>query len=180
MEERFIIREMAPEHYGGRAVVHYTAWRETYLDIIDRRILDAHTLEHCRETAERFPENTLVVLDQMEGERVVGFLRYEPAARRFASLDGASEISALYLLRTHQGLGLGRRLLEAALERLPGKAVVLFAAQGNRQAAAFYEHMGFRLTGRSVTEVLYGAELTMVEMVLDRRKETEEESGCFR
>ena len=180
MADRFIIREMTPADCGGRAFVHYTAWRETYRDIIDRRILDANTLEHCREVAERFPENTLVALDRREGERVIGFLRYEPEARRFASLGGASEISALYLLREYQGLGLGRRLLEAAPEKLPRKAVVLFAARGNERAIAFYEHMGFRLTGHSVTEALYGAELTVVEMVLYRGKETEDESGCFR
>ena len=44
----------------------------------------------------------------------------------------------------------------------------LLVLEGNRQAIGFYEHMGFRLTGRRRTDQLYGAEITELEMVLDR------------
>lgn len=168
MDGRFIIREMAPEHCDGKGYVHYRAWQETYRGLMDSRILERQTLERCQKIAHQYPQNTLVLLDRGENGQVVGFACYLSEAREFVSVPRASEVTALYLLEGYKGLGLGRRLLEAALERLPNPAVVLFVLKGNEQAIGFYEHMGFRFTGRELTQQVGGAEMTELEMVLRR------------
>jgi len=169
-EERFQVRPMATARdREGRAFVHYTAWQETYTGILDSRILARHTLEHCREASEKYPENTLVLVDRAEGERVVGFACYEPRAREFVSIPDASELSALYLLEAYQGRGLGRLLVEACLTRLRRPKVALYVLEGNEKAIGFYGHMGFQMTGHRMTVQMNGGEMDELEMVLDRR-----------
>lgn len=168
MAERYVIRDMTPEHYGGKGYVHYKSWQETYRGLMDDRILDRQTLENCQTIANRYPQGTLVLLDRNHRDRVAGFACYIAEARDFFSLPSASEVSAIYLLEQYKGLGLGRRLMEACLERLPHPSVFLLVLQGNTRAIGFYEHMGFRLTGHSRTERISGAEITELEMLLQR------------
>lgn len=163
-----IIRDMTPADQNGKALVHYQAWQETYSGLMDSHILARHTLEHCRTTARRHPENTLTAVDTAAGGRVAGFAAYVPQARDFVSLPGASEISGLYLLREYQGQGLGRRLLASCLERLPHPAAVLFVLEGNEKAIGFYEHFGFRFTGYRRTDRINGGTVTELEMALQR------------
>jgi GNAT superfamily N-acetyltransferase len=58
--------------------------------------------------------------------------------------SGDLELWGLYLLASHQGLGLGRRLLEAALG---SNAASLWVAAGNGRAISFYRHFGFQPDG---------------------------------
>ena len=44
--------------------------------------------------------------------------------------------------------------------------VCLWVLGGNRQAQAFYRHMGFHASGRSQKELFGGAEVELVEMLL--------------
>ena len=163
---RYFIRAMTPEDYAGRAYVHYQAWQESYTGLMDSRVLAAHTLKHCRAVAEQHPENTLVLLDRWKDSKVAGFVTYVPQARPFVSVPDASEISALYLLREYQGQGLGRKLLDACLTRLPQPQTALFVLQGNEKAIGFYEHCGFRFTGHQRTDEINGGTVTELEMVL--------------
>lgn len=54
--------------------------------------------------------------------------------------SGSQELWRLYLLQSHQGLGLGRGLLEAALGTEPTS---LWVAAGNTKAVDFYKRLGF-------------------------------------
>lgn len=165
---RFAIRKMKPEDYDGKGYVHYQAWQESYRGIMDDRILDGRTLEYCQKLANRYPENTLVLIDRAEKDQVIGFTCYLDEARDFVSLPNASEVAAIYLLEKYKGMGLGRRLMEAALSRLPHPAVALFVLKDNARAIGFYEHMGFRFTGHQQTEKIHDAEIVELEMVLQR------------
>lgn len=165
---RFAIRRIAPEHYDGKGYVHYQAWQETYRGLMDERILENQTLERCQRIARQYPQNTLVLLDRAENNRVAGFACYMPQAGEFISIPGASELGALYLLEEYKGLGLGKRLMEAALEQLPNPTVALFVLEGNERAIGFYEHMGFRFTGHRRRDTLWGAEIRELEMALRR------------
>lgn len=164
-EPRFTVRPMTPADREGRARVHYIAWKETYAGLMDGRVLAAHTLERCRERAARGgPGDTLVALDREDGDRVAGFACFAPRARSFASVEDAGEIGALYVLREYQGLGIGKMLLERCLARLDCPKAVLFVLEGNEKAARFYEHMGFRFTGRRVALEKGGGRLAEAEM----------------
>lgn len=159
---------MSPADRAGKAHVHYTAWQEAYTGIMDPRVLAWNTPERCREMAERYPENTLVLLDRAQNDRVAGFSCYLPRARELVSAPDASEVAALYLLQAYQGQGLGRLLLEQTLARLPGPRTALFVLEGNRRAVGFYERMGFRLTGHALHEAVNGGEMTELEMVREK------------
>ena len=114
------------------------------------------------------PMETLVA----EGpEGIVGFVCFSPEARAFTLRQDAAEIGALYLLRSTQGLGLGRRLLEAALGHLPPhQDVVLYVLDKNRRAIRFYESMGFRLTGRTLRQETDGGVMVELEMLRSGRE----------
>ena len=167
---RFQVHQMmSPEDREGRALVHYTSWQETYTGLMDPRILEAQTLEHCRKAAKMSgPDNTLVALDRENNDRVAGFVCFSRRARQFVSVPDAGEIIALYVLKEYQGLGLGKMLLEAALNRLYRPEAALLVLKGNERAIGFYEHMGFRFTGHSVDAERNGGRMTELEMVLER------------
>ena len=71
-------------------------------------------------------------------------------------------MQAIYVLKEAQGLGIGRKLMDASLERLSVySTVVLWVLKGNDHAIGFYEHYGFRFDGTS-KEISVGTELRMV------------------
>ncbi len=99
-----------PEHAEGTGYVHYTAWEKTYRDLMPDGFLDGRSLEKCVALSKDYPNARLVMLD---GERVVGFACYYDQARDFTGrTNEASEIAALYLLRSYQGRRYGRTLME--------------------------------------------------------------------
>ncbi len=169
-EPRFQVHPMmSPKDREGRAFVHYTAWREAYTGLMPEAVLEAHTLERCRESAQRGSSgNTFVALDREDGDRVVGFAAPCRSARDFVSVPEAGEIAALYVLREYQGLGLGRQLLEHCLAWIPRPRVALFVLEGNEKAIGFYEHMGFRPTGHRIADEQDGGTLVEIEMCLER------------
>ena len=58
-----------------------------------------------------------------------------------------SKIEMLFVHADHRGRGAGRKLTEYAVAVLGAKRVDV--NEQNEQAVAFYEHLGFRRTGRS-------------------------------
>ena len=66
--------------------------------------------------------------------------------------DRLVEIAALYLDPARRREGIGTRLMDDALRRLSAageREVTLWVLAGNVSARAFYEHLGFALTGES-------------------------------
>lgn len=168
-EPRFQVWPMeSPRDREGKALVHYTSWLETYTGLMPPEVLERHSLKTCRAIAEKYPENTFVLLDRAQDDRVAGFACCAHRAREFFSVPEAAEICALYVLREYQGLGLGRLLMEHCLAWLHRPSAALMVLKGNEQAIGFYEHMGFRLTGKERSEHISGSEITELEMVLER------------
>ena len=159
----YLIRPMEEADIPFRALVHCRAWEETYRGLIPDAVLDSMTPEAVEAAVRALPMETLVA----EGaEGLAGFVCFLPEARDFTARRNTSEIDALYLLRSAQGLGLGRRLLEAALGHLPPQRdVILYVLDKNRRAAAFYRHMGFVLTGRSLRQETEGGAMIELEML---------------
>ena len=68
---------------------------------------------------------------------------------------------AIALLREYQGLGLGRKLMDATMDKLNScTPITLYVLKGNDHAIGFYEHYGFRFDGTS-QEISAGTELRM-------------------
>ena len=171
--EHFQIKPMAPgAETEGKGYVHYRSWHEAYPGLVDAGYHAGVTLEKCVETARRWPDNILVAKD---GERVVGFAAY--GAYRDASLPGHGEVYALYVLAEYHGRGVGRALMDAALERLADyPKIALWVLEGNERAIRFYERYGFRFDGTRA-EILLGTPNTELRMVYDRAGHSR--SGSF-
>ena len=151
------IREMRPEDADSKGYVHWKSWQETYSGLIPEASLAKRTLERCQDAARRWPENTLVA---ELGGKIVGFACY--GLCRDEDLPGYGEVMAIYLLREAQGLGIGKALMEAALENLSAyNAIAIWVLKGNEHAIGFYEHFGFRFDG-AVQEIELGTVLRMI------------------
>ena len=149
----------------GKAYVHWKAWQEAYAGIVDPGYLAALTLDKCREIARRWPDRILVAKD---GERVVGFAGY--GSYRDETLPDTGEVHSIYILGEYYGTGVGRRLMDTALEKLEGFGrAALWVLEDNKRAIRFYEKCGFQPDGaRKILRL--GTEIGAIRMVLDRRK----------
>ena len=147
------IRDMRPEDADSKGYVHWKTWQETYTGLMEENYLANQTLDKCRAIAHRFPQNTLVA--ETEGN-IIGFSCYG------RDDSGAGEVIAIYYLREYQGLGLGRKLMDATMAKLNScTPITLYVLKGNDHAIGFYEHYGFRFDGTS-QEISVGTELRMV------------------
>ena len=145
MNLRFVIREMRPEDYNGKAKVHYMSWRESYRGIVNDEYLDGHMTEKkCREIAARYPENTVVAVSD---DKVVGFGCWCPCRDQDA-VPNTGELSALYVLEAYKGQGIGRALADYCMEKLSRyETVILWVLAENEPAIGFYRHYGFEMDG---------------------------------
>ena len=145
------VRRAAAGDVEQLAEVHVRCWQETYRGMLSEEFLasvdpaDRLRLWHHLLGADQ-PADAWVATD---AGTVVGFagVRREPGASSHGFAPPSSgdlELWGLYLLASHQGLGLGRRLLEAALD---GEAASLWVAADNAQAIGFYGHFGFAPDG---------------------------------
>ncbi len=156
-----IKRPETDEEIRGKAYVHWRAWHEAYPGLVSRDYLDKLTLEKCEEMAYRWTEGLLVAKD---GDRVVGFIG---CGDRGQEAPGIGEIFALYVLPGYCGTGVGRRLMEAGLERLKDyPEICLWVLKGNARAIRFYEKFGFRPDGTE--EISPRTRSTDIRMVLER------------
>ena len=64
-----------------------------------------------------------------------------------AVYDDEAEVQTIAVLPSHQGLGLGRRLLTALIERAADRPIHLEVRVDNEPALGLYESMGFSRIG---------------------------------
>ncbi|MGO4189221.1 GNAT family N-acetyltransferase [Pseudarthrobacter sp. TAF60_1] len=150
------VRRAVPADVERLAEVHLRCWQETYRGMLSDAFLAAvdpagrlalwHQLLDRPEPAE--------VWAACDDGIVVGFagIRRLPAPGspegHPSPSSGDLELWGLYLLASHQGLGLGRRLLEAALG---ARAASLWVAADNHKAIGFYTRFGFSPDGAEDT-----------------------------
>ena len=148
----------------GKAYVHWKSWQEAYKGIVDQRYLDALTLEKCENIAHSFPDNTIIAKD---GDRVVGFACYNKY--RSDELEGAGEVSAIYILSEYYGQGVGWRLMQMALEELGEYLrIAVWVLKDNARAIRFYEKCGFEFDGCEKTLNL-ASPIVEVRMILNKK-----------
>lgn len=160
------IRPATAQDVPALALVHHTAWQETYTGLIDQAYLDARTVERSAKNMEiAWPTLHVAVCDG----RVVGFCGCGASRDEDLRQQNMGEIQGLYLLQAYQHLGLGRALMEVALEYLRSagyKRAYLWVLDSNAQAIRFYEKAGFHPDGATKTAVL-GTPVTELRYIRD-------------
>ncbi|WP_458781025.1 N-acetyltransferase family protein [Arthrobacter sp. D3-16] len=146
------VRRAVPADVERLAEVHVRCWQETYRGMLSERFLASQVpanrlplWHHLLDGAE--PAEAWVACDDALIVGFAGIRRAPSGDSRHTSgppSSGDLELWGLYLLASHQGLGLGRRLLEAALG---GTAASLWVAADNGRAIGFYRHFGFAPDG---------------------------------
>ena len=132
-----------PEEIEGKSLVHWQTWREAYDDLLPADFQETMTLEKCRFFSQKYPENTLIAMDE---KKVVGFISY--GNYRDETIQ-AGEIIALYVLKDYYGKGVSKQLMHAAFVALDQfSEIYLWVLKDNKRAIAFYQKMGFTVDGQ--------------------------------
>jgi len=143
-----LILPAGPADADALARLHVATWRETYAGLLPGGYLAAMNAKvHARRwrlqlTRARAGE---VVLAAEGAGGLVGYCA--GAVPGLSGQGAAAEIFTLYLLRSVQRMGLGRRLLKAAALALAGQgatSLTLWVLNKNLPARAFYERNGGR------------------------------------
>jgi ribosomal protein S18 acetylase RimI-like enzyme len=146
------VRRAAAADVERLAEVHIQCWRETYRGMLSDAFLagadQSGRVALWRHLLDR-PDPAVAWVACDDGT-VVGFagVRWDAAPGvpegHPPPASGDFQLWGLYLLASHQGLGLGRRLLEAALG---DAAASLWVAAANSRAIGFYRRFGFEPDG---------------------------------
>jgi GNAT superfamily N-acetyltransferase len=144
------------------ARVHVQCWQETYRGLMSDAVLDDPGSPAARErmwtavlTGDRYRESRVAVAghdDELVGIAMAG--PPEDGATRWSN-----QLYVLYVYAADHGTGAGTALLEAVID--PGESAVLWVADPNPRAQAFYRKHGFVADG--TTQVQEGVrEIRMV------------------
>ncbi|MCU1412092.1 MAG: acetyltransferase [Rhodoglobus sp.] len=143
-----LIRQAVPTDAAAIGAVHAQSWREAYAGVMSpqwiARVSDRERIRRWRSIlADPQPDGPWVA--EVDGV-VVGFVSAGPA--RDADPPRPLELWSLYLLESHQGLGIGRALVETAIGDRPAYLNVL---RDNAKTIGFYRRMGFEPDGHAGT-----------------------------
>jgi GNAT superfamily N-acetyltransferase len=144
------VRAAVPADASAMARVIVQSWRETYRGIMRDEVLDDPELPNKREefwhaalTDERYAANRVAVAEAA-GE-LVGVAMSGPPLDADADELATVQLYVLYVLAAHHGSGAGARLLDAVVDR--GERALLWVADPNPRAQAFYRKHGFEADG---------------------------------
>jgi ribosomal protein S18 acetylase RimI-like enzyme len=149
-----LIRRAGVDDAERIAEVHISSWRSAYRGLIPDTVLDGLSVEERAAMWRRWmsEEAPPIVWMAEDEEEVVGFVAAGP---QDPPDEGVGEIYAIYLVPDHAGRGLGRALLDRAVDDLRAGGLheaVLWVLARNRPARRFYERAGWRTDGATKTE----------------------------
>ncbi|MCO5167427.1 MAG: GNAT family N-acetyltransferase [Planctomycetes bacterium] len=152
------LRLAAPEDAPAVAALHVATWRRAYSGLVPDALLDALSVEQwARDRRERLaaPAPGVRTWLLLREEALLGFAVTGPARDDDLDPARAVEVHAIYVQPDLLGRGLGRRLLEHALDDLAAAfpaavEVTLWALEGNVRAERFYARLGFEPGPRAV------------------------------
>lgn len=147
-----LIREAKPQDARAIAEVHVRGWRWGYRELLPGAVLAALSVDDRERqwvaTLAKPKEDSAVFVAE-PGGRVAGFAHIGPSGNQDVP-PGTAELHGLDVDEEVAGTGIGRSLLDAAVEHARARGFELLTAwtlEGNRRARRFYEAAGFRLDG---------------------------------
>jgi GNAT superfamily N-acetyltransferase len=162
------IRPATADDAQAIARVRVDCWRSTYRGLIPDAYLDAMDVEASTALWDRVlsaaPGTASVFVADDDGD-VVAFAAGNMLAEPRHALN--AELSAAYVRRDRQRMGIGRRLVDAVAraQRAHGaNGLIVWVISGNKGARMFYEQLGatllveqpFEWDGMPLTEAGYG------------------------
>ncbi|MCU1574480.1 MAG: family N-acetyltransferase [Micrococcaceae bacterium] len=141
--EPTLVRNAVVGDEAALARVHLDCWRETYQHILSPAFLAGQNVEDRQAMWERALNGPGAARQFVAeaGGVIVGFAGTKPPSTEWPDKQ---ELWGLYLLKAHHGSGLGQQLLQAAIGN---GGAVLWVAEDNPRAHAFYRRNGFTLDG---------------------------------
>lgn len=150
MSPALSIRTALVDDADAIAFVHVTSWRETYRGLVPDSVLDSLSVEqradHWRKTLREVKPTLFVALVDRQ---VVGFV----VGRERSEFGCDCELGALYLLRDHQGHGVGRALFERFVGAMRGRSLMFLWVFRENATRGFYERMGGTVAGSKTEEI---------------------------
>lgn len=141
--DQIAIRAAEPADATGITAVHDEAWRGTYRGIIPGIALERLVEQRGPKWWGRQISRQRNILVLEHHGKIAGYATF--GINRSRSLRVLGEIYELYIRPTHQGLGFGAKLFDAARDRLEAARLghlVIWALEQNDQAVGFYNAMG--------------------------------------
>jgi GNAT superfamily N-acetyltransferase len=131
------------------------SWRSAYRGLVDDDFLEAIPMQKWMDSwrAHFFGArgDTRCFVAESD-DRVVGFAGAGGADPAERLGEGVAELHTIYIDAAYYGQGVGRRLMQAALDYLRAEGfreAVLWVLEGNRRARDFYEAGGWEPDGAS-------------------------------
>ena len=163
-----VIRRAAPRDAEAIARVRIDGWRTSYRGLIPAAYLDGMQVDASTALWDKIltaGPNPASVFVAAHGDEVVGFAAGNMLAEPRFGLD--AELTAVYLRREFQRVGLGRRLIAAVVDAqrsLGATGMIVWVIAANKPARAFYEALGaellveqaFQWDGMDLLEAAYG------------------------
>ncbi|AZP14166.1 GNAT family N-acetyltransferase [Undibacterium parvum] len=155
-----LIKPCTPEDGAALALIGQATFLETFAGIIAGHAI----LKHCAQTHSpaqyqewlNDPQYQLWLAELAPGAAPIGYILVAPAQLPLAGISAADlEIKRIYLLSKFHGGGLGKRMLEHAInyaKQRQAARLLLGVYAKNSAAIGFYQHAGFQQVGtRSFT-----------------------------
>jgi ribosomal protein S18 acetylase RimI-like enzyme len=153
------------------AAMHLASWRATYTSITPPGFMTTITLENRVKRWERVftppASETTETTVAIDGPRILALCSFGP--RTEPRDTNAGEIYSLHVGPDSFRTGLGRMLLDDALARLSTRgftSVFLWVLRDNENARAFYEALGWLLTGEERSEDWMGFSIAEVRYAI--------------
>ena len=153
------IRACGPGDERALALVGKATFLETYAGVLDvADVLDHCDVEHGapRYAAWLKTPGYRLWIAEVEGGAPVGYAVLGSVDLPLETSVRDMELKRIYLLHRFHGEGVGRRLMQAALEAATtagARRLLLGVYDGNHRALAFYARQGFIETGRKPFQV---------------------------
>jgi GNAT superfamily N-acetyltransferase len=153
------VREARQEDASAIAHVHVDSWRSTYRGIVPEGFLAEMSYEDFEDRWRGWLKNVgeprlAYRVAELPSGRIVGFASGGPRHGPLYT-DYAGELYTLYLLREHQRVGIGQRLLGSVARGLAegGTYSLLAWVLACNPSRGFYEAVGGELLGSQEIEI---------------------------
>jgi ribosomal protein S18 acetylase RimI-like enzyme len=157
----YALRPAVVQDAPALGAMHVAAWREAYPHILSEESFAIATVESraLRWRSILVDSNSATTVAELDGE-IVGFASSGPS--RDGNPPRPLELFSIYVLARGYGSGIGQDLLDAAIGSVPA---MLWVAEVNPRAQAFYRRNGFDFDGAAKVEPFFADSVSELRMV---------------